>query len=100
MLLEDGLIAQTEIAREIDGFDDGGQAWNYFHRLPMRERKENALSGGELFKIVRRLCKGEIRQSIQIAMNFANRFACLLIRSYKQQLNIRMEQQNAQQLRA
>jgi len=34
MLLEDCLITQSKVAREIDGFDTSGQARNDLHRLP------------------------------------------------------------------
>jgi hypothetical protein len=74
-----------------------GQARNDVHRLPVREREENAVTGHEIF---RRLDKTELRQSVQIPMNFADRFAGLLVRRDENDLDVRMKQQNAQQLRA
>src|SRR5688572_9370952 len=97
MFLEDGLIAQTKVAGQIDGFNVGRQARNDLHCLPMRKRQENAVNVVWVF-----WCRNEVElsQTVQIAVNFADRFTGLFVGGYENQLDVRMEQENAQQLRA
>jgi hypothetical protein len=97
VFLEHTLIPQSKISREIDGFNGSGQAWNDLHRLPVREREENTVNTGYIF---RRINKFELRQAVQVSMDLADRFSGLLIRGYEHKLDVWMEQQNTQQLRA
>src|SRR6185369_824748 len=88
MLLKNTLIAKSKVSREINRFQISGQAWNNVHRLPVREREENTVEAIELF---RSLNESELRQSIQVAMHFADRFTRLLVRRHKYQFDVRMK---------
>src|SRR6185503_3231104 len=97
MLLENTLIAKTEVSGKIDRLHRRGQARDNLHRLPVREREKNAVDIRQIFG---RVDEAELSQTVQVSMYVADRFARLLIRRHKNQLDLGMKQQNPQQLRA
>jgi len=97
MLLEDALIAQPEITGEINRFHLIGQARDEVHRLPVREREKNALDAAQIFRVFDEV---QLREAVEIAMNFADRFARLLVGCDEDELGVRVEQQDTEQLRA
>ena len=95
MLFKNCLIAQAEITRKIDRFDVRGQARNYVHRLPVREREENAI---DTVEILRRRYKTELGEAVEISMYFTYLFARLFVSRDENHFDVRMKQQDTEKL--
>ncbi len=63
----------------------------------MREREKHTVDVGEIFRVFDEV---QIREAVEVAMNFADRFSGLLVGGDEDDVGVWMEEQNAEQLRA
>lgn len=66
----------------------------------MGQRQKHAIQIRKLRRIFRCEPKFQISKTVQISVDFADRFARLLVRRDENNFDVRMEKQYAQQLRA
>src|SRR6266404_3915022 len=98
-LLERIDVVQSEVAREIYHFHRARQRWDDAHRLAVRQSKKNAVEAFERTRVMHRY-KFEIGQLRKVRMNRSDWLAGVLVGRDDPELDLRVNQQNAQQFAA
>ena len=99
VLCEDRRVTQPKVAGEIDYFHVRWNSRRNLHRLSVRQREKSTILVHETRRILRRSAESQISQTQKVAMDFANGFPRMLVRSDESDLRVRMQQQYAQQFR-
>ena len=93
-------VAQPEVARQVNHLHARRQARHDLQSLPVRQREEDAINVVQPLEVLRRLLEAQFSQAVQVAMNFCNRLARMLVRRHERDLHPRVEEQYPQKLRA
>jgi hypothetical protein len=99
VLCENHRVTQTKVTREIDHFQILRNSGRNLQGLSVRQREENAIKVQQTCQILWCFAESQISQAKKVAMDFANRFARMLVRSNESDLSVWMQQQYAQQFR-
>jgi hypothetical protein len=63
----------------------------------VRQRKEETVDAVERLRL---FDKAQLGQAVEVAVHFTDRLPCMFVRGYENHVDVRMEEQNTEQLRA
>src|ERR1051326_5442865 len=96
VLCEHLRVAQTKVTRKVNDFHVRRKSRRNFHRLSVRQGKEDAVWIVQAFETLGSFNKPQVSKAEKILVHLAHGFAGVFIRGDKLNLSVRMLQQNAQ----